>query len=1347
MPGQRSPIPALTSALFLAAIAGCPQHTGHAAVTTEGLVGWWRFDGATDGAVEELSGGGGPAQLLAACREGLSPEQGMRIPHRPVEGHAIARDHPLLRGQPTRLTVCAWVWWDGRGGGAAVSCPNRFVLGPRVWEVHYETKSQEGWQAILESRTPPSRRWMHLAGVLDAEGITFYRDGRRLASKGLPRPVVAGVADLHIGRAFGVAKWQMPGWLWEVRLYDRALTAHEISGLASVRRAAVPEDLPDTGLYLPGRTGQVPVPFGRPDCAPFVARPGRELVLSDADAAGLSMGGCGLYQRVDPRAWRGNGRLSVSGTASASRPVQAAIAFVGWPSAAELKAAVLFTRVCGEPIELSAEPTDLRAVVPVPRSTESGVVVLTVTDLGDDSADLVGTKVILHRLDVSPGGGRLDPSARPAPEGVRGPRSNDGLSLTFQRGGGVAVTKAGCSGLAGSGLLPAGGWFLSDLAADGLPVPLRGAVTEVPGRTVLAGTSRKLEVAYEMETLGSGGYLDCRARLRDLSGRDRSLLLQFRLPLASGQPWRWHDGQYESQDVLPNGRYEADAAALTPGGQRNVSGRPFAALSRDDTGLCIGVPLRREPRMFRLFAYRPFIGDTILGCEFEAGLAAVTERFPGRASYRFVVYATPPSWAFRRAAAKYYEFFPKQFTTAVKRHGNWAVLRMTQQYTPNMADFAIAADETVMGSPPADMCGSVANKLLGIPTCPYLRPGTYSQQFEGSPSAAGAYQARMGLLAEQEKLPEHAFMFPNPYWGSPLPVLARAAANSVLHDRDGLAIWRYNVVRRPGRFFSRCQLNCSYAIPTPNWAQVITRQYTLADDWARTAGAPLGGVYFDNICSVSINAFDFRRDHWALARAPLVVNADPVQPAQSKVLQLCEFFTEFADEVHRRGGFLIGNFIGNADGYVLAQFFDFIGYEGYNGKAIEQLRTMAGPKPVSYLPVAPVTRGMFENCLSYGVAPGFGRPSDRRLYQEFMPLIVSLSEAGWQPVPQAVYSADAAVVERFGAFGDGDLSFTVRRLAGDVPDGVLRIIARDAGVPDRGIIVMDMRGGTQIACSREQERLAVPLPLRAGRTEVIRVCRAAAWRRERVMRLARVLERAAREWDWVKAQHDDSLTARLGFEEDAGRWFRDGFEEAEVGPSSDAHSGTSALLIRSRAATDGTVKTEPFSAREGVRYRLAFHWRAEGTGEVTAKAVFRPSWFGGDPVGEAPLGGLTLGSGRPWQWQELEARVRPVPGGVRMYLQVDFAAFAGRFSMDSVTLCPCFEPLPAVPEFGFARLSGRAESTAATLEPERVAALVQAVQSRLGGWRSSARRLSPDDAERMLSEIAGIDRSLQRIGP
>jgi hypothetical protein len=532
-------------------------------------------------------------------------------------------------------------------------------------------------------------------------------------------------------------------------------------------------------------------------------------------------------------------------------------------------------------------------------------------------------------------------------------------------------------------------------------------------------------------------------------------------------------------------------------------------------------------------------------------------------------------------------------------------------------------------------------------------------------------------------------------------------------------------------------------VPEPNWAGVLTRQYTNAADWARKAGVETPGVEFDNIVATSIMPLDFRRDHWELARYPLVVCKDPPQPAQAKILQLCEFFQKFREEVLRRGAFLIANI--RIDPFIMSQYIDFMAHEGYNREVVERLRLLAGPKPASYIPVGErLTREAFNNCLSYGVGPGLGQTSDelRALHREFMPLIVTLSRAGWQPIPYARHSADGAVVERFGEFEAGNLSFTVRHPSEDVPDGVLRVDMRGAGIPERDVMVIDMRRNEEVEAKWEPPRLIVPLPTQAGRTEVIRVCRPAAWRREMLLRVCKALKRAGGEWHWIKAQHSGALTSHLDFEEDKGRWFRYGFEEAKAGLSPEAHSGESALLIEADSPADGTIKTEPVLIRVGMPHRVAFYYRAEGTGEVKPKVVLYPSWYTGRAaLGDVPLADLSLPADEGWQ--RVESEVEPGGNTRKIYLQLDFRSFVGRFWLDTYSLAPCFDPLPEVPEFGFTELCGQLRSAVRQGQDAEAVALLDEIQARLPAWRADAERLPSDYAHRVGVEIGIVQESLE----
>jgi len=781
---------------------------------------------------------------------------------------------------------------------------------------------------------------------------------------------------------------------------------------------------------------------------------------------------------------------------------------------------------------------------------------------------------------------------------------------------------------------------------------------------------------------------------------------------------------------------------LTYGPQRDFSAYPFAVLSGGKTSICLAVPLLEQPRLFRLYARRPFVGEAILGCEFEVGLSPVTQSFPSGASYRFIICADDATWAFRRAVAAYYRHFPEQFDCVEgTHHGNWSVLYHCDDI-PNIGDFEIGTDVTHLSSPPADPNRFLQDRLAGIDRCQYMRPGTWSQEFRGDSGAPDAYEVRMARLAEEAQMPPWARMFPNPWWGSSLPELVAATRTSGIHDIDGRLEWRWNVSHRPGHFFSRCQQNTSSLLPSPNWAEALERQYTCASRWAERAGVGPIGAYMDNLGAGSINAFDFRRDHWRVARFPLVVNAEPPQPAQSKYLQLAGFFPEFARVVHERGGVMIGNFHAAA-AFALSPWFDVIGHEEYVEDGIERLRIMAGQRPASFGIHAEVTREMFENCLCYGVWPGVREVAQRELYAEFAPLIRELSVAGWRPVPHARCDLPNCRLEHFGDFRSGSLTFTVLTQDQQSRRAAVTVSVEDLGIDAGAATAIDMRRDRVIDVDANGDHLNIPLTLEPGRTEVVRICRPEEWERTCLRDILRAVERAGREWAWIRAQHEGELTAHLDFEADDGRWFRFGFDGGQVGLTDEGHTGAAALLIEAESAEDGTIKTEPFVIRD-VPQRVSLFYRAGGLGRVTAKIVLLPYAFAGEPVGEVELGKLGFGAVWPDRWRRWTASVDTPGKAKRLYLQLDFSGFRGRFALDSFALTPVFEPLAETPEFGFADM---AEALRAELQAGRhdeAAAVVETIPERVQQWRAAAQVLGPGHRERMVREVALVEAAADR---
>jgi hypothetical protein len=165
-------------------------------------------------------------------------------------GYVSVPPSPSIWGIAAGATVSAWIYFDGvisatDGYGTAISrqvrrtdlqyyhlslfqggTPSLIVgLSPKVIPVH-----------PVATKPVAQRIWTHLAGTYDGKLATLYVDGVAVDSISLPGafnldPVTAVLLGAN-GNIAGVSEY-FPGWLDEIALYDRALSADEIHVLAT----------------------------------------------------------------------------------------------------------------------------------------------------------------------------------------------------------------------------------------------------------------------------------------------------------------------------------------------------------------------------------------------------------------------------------------------------------------------------------------------------------------------------------------------------------------------------------------------------------------------------------------------------------------------------------------------------------------------------------------------------------------------------------------------------------------------------------------------------------------------------------------------------------------------------------------------------------------------------------------------------------------------------------------------------------------------------------------------------------------------------------------------------------
>jgi hypothetical protein len=110
-------------------------------------------------------------------------------------------------------------------------------------------------------------------------------------------------------------------------------------------------------------------------------------------------------------------------------------------------------------------------------------------------------------------------------------------------------------------------------------------------------------------------------------------------------------------------------------------------------------------------------------------------------------------------------------------------------------------------------------------------------------------------------------------------------------------------------------------------------------------------------------------------------------------------------------------------------------------KSISAGRSFTAFCPVALLPV----RALFGN---YWNTPEFHN-RDRHLFRRYVPLIVRLCEAGWEPVTHAWSDNERVLVERFGRWSDGNLHFTIHNASDQLQNAIIAIDAAKLGLKER----------------------------------------------------------------------------------------------------------------------------------------------------------------------------------------------------------------------------------------------------------------------------------------------------------
>jgi hypothetical protein len=203
------------------------------------------FDEGTGTVAKDASGSGNDAQLLNGAGWGTG-RSGSALVLDGVDDIAAVSDSPSLGGFGGALTVAAWVqrssaqtgWRMAVSRQLTTTSADQFFLGFSGSQPRFGLNTSGSGNQNTGAGSVAAGAWVHLAGVYDGTSLRLYVNGTQQATLAKTGTILASARPILLGgnanTATALAATEaLHGRVDDLRLYARALTASEISALAS----------------------------------------------------------------------------------------------------------------------------------------------------------------------------------------------------------------------------------------------------------------------------------------------------------------------------------------------------------------------------------------------------------------------------------------------------------------------------------------------------------------------------------------------------------------------------------------------------------------------------------------------------------------------------------------------------------------------------------------------------------------------------------------------------------------------------------------------------------------------------------------------------------------------------------------------------------------------------------------------------------------------------------------------------------------------------------------------------------------------------------------------------------
>lgn len=314
----------------------------------------------------------------------------------------------------------------------------------------------------------------------------------------------------------------------------------------------------------------------------------------------------------------------------------------------------------------------------------------------------------------------------------------------------------------------------------------------------------------------------------------------------------------------------------------------------------------------------------------------------------------------------------------------------------------------------------------------------------------------------------------------------------------------------------------------------------------------LDGAYIDSVSAWATRQMDFRREHFPAARHNFSYDPESKRVVAPGRYYTYDFLNELGRALRPHDGHVFTNIHNTMDTFLLYAVSDVPGIESSitDHEHFSYIRSASYQKPAVLLnflnlhgfDVREKHDIHWRMAVLYGLYPSIGRRCDEAyelygdLYRRFMPSLMRISAAGWEPVTHTRTAPATIRTERFGQSASDGLFITALNESPEAYAGELVLDAQALGIT-AGMIAADTTTGRIVEMTVADGAARMPMPIaphdvavwQIGAPEAI-----AATAREEMAQITVDLRRAEAEMPDETAARVRDLRGRIiGMSDDA----------------------------------------------------------------------------------------------------------------------------------------------------------------------------------------------------------------------